>query len=96
VAAEILYTARLYDADEALRMRLVNHVVPDADLHGFTVDLAETMAANSPWALRTTKRLLFHALEESARGSVLEQFLHVNQGDPDYDPSPHLERFRKR
>ncbi|MBM9460829.1 enoyl-CoA hydratase/isomerase family protein [Nocardioides sp. zg-536] len=96
VAAEILFSGQLYDAEAALRMRLVNHVVPDAELSAFTTELAATIAANSPWAVRTTKRLLFNALEDTSRGAVLEQYLHVNDGDPDYDPSVHLARFRRR
>ncbi|APE34725.1 hypothetical protein BOX37_13060 [Nocardia mangyaensis] len=95
VAAEVLYSGSLYEAAEALQMRLVNHVVPDDEVYEFTAQLAKTLAANSPWALRTTKRLLFQGLEESSRASVLEQFIKVNQGDPTYDPSSHFTRFRK-
>ena len=94
VAAELLYTGSLYAAADALEMGLVNHVVPDDELREFTAQLAATMAANSAWALRTTKSLLFQGLEESARASVLRQFIKVNQGDPTYDPSNHYARFR--
>ena len=94
VAAEILYSGRLFDAGDALAMRLVNRVVSDEDLVTSTRHLAETIAANSPWAVRTTKGLMFQALQDSARASVLEQFLKVNQRDPGYDPSPHFARFR--
>ncbi|WP_408899772.1 enoyl-CoA hydratase/isomerase family protein (plasmid) [Nocardioides sp. R1-1] len=94
VAAEVLYTGSLYDASDALAMGLVNYVVPDDELTEFTTQLAETIAANSPWALRTTKGLLFRGLQEPARATVLDQFLKVNQGDPSYDPSSHYARFR--
>jgi enoyl-CoA hydratase/carnithine racemase len=95
VAAEVLYSGELYGAERALEMRLVNRVVSDEDLLEVTVQMAETMAANSAWALRTTKGLLFQALQESPEASVLRQFIKVNQGDPGYDPTPHLARFRK-
>jgi enoyl-CoA hydratase/carnithine racemase len=95
VAAEVLYSGALYGAADALAMRLVNHVVPDDELHEFTAQLAATMAANSSWALRTTKELLFQGLQESASANVLQQSIKVNEGDPTYDPSPHLARFRK-
>lgn len=94
VAAEILLTGQLYAADEALSMRLVNHVVPDEGLHEFTQRMAGAIAVNSPWALRATKALLFQALQESAHASVLRQFMKVNQRDLSYDPSPHVARFR--
>lgn len=96
VAAEVLYTGTLYGAAEALEMRLVNRVVPDGELQEFTTRLAATMAANSSWALRTTKELLFQGLQESASATVLQQFVKVNQGDPSYDASGHLSRFRRR
>jgi enoyl-CoA hydratase/carnithine racemase len=95
VAAEVLYSGRLFDADEARDMRLVNHVVPDDELREFTSALATTIAANSPWAVRTMKALMFQALQEPASASVLSQFLHVNKSDPSYDPSPHFEQFRR-
>ncbi|SEO57150.1 enoyl-CoA hydratase/isomerase family protein [Trujillonella endophytica] len=95
VAAEVLYSGSLYGAADALAMGLVNHVVPDDELHEFTTRMAVTMAANSPWALRTTKELLFQGLQESARANILQQSIKVNEGDPTYDPSPHLARFRK-
>lgn len=95
VAAEMLYSGALFGAAQALEMRLVNRVVEDDELLSATIQMAEAMAANSPWALRATKKLIFQGLQESARANVLEQFIQVNQGDPEYDPSPHIARFRK-
>ncbi|MFF2059912.1 enoyl-CoA hydratase/isomerase family protein [Rhodococcus qingshengii] len=95
VAAEILYAGSLYSAEQALSMRLVNHVVPDGELREFTVNLASAIAANSSWAVQTTKALMIQALQETARASVMRQFVKVNQGDPAYDPSPHLAPFQK-
>lgn len=94
VAAEILYSGGLFDAQEALSMRLVNRVVADDDLLASTTQLAETIAANSPWAVRATKSLMFQGLQDSARANVLQQFLKVNQRDRSYDATPHLARFR--
>lgn len=42
-AREMSVTGAFVGADEALRLGLVNHVVPHADLLGFTLDLAETV-----------------------------------------------------
>ncbi|WP_207841627.1 enoyl-CoA hydratase/isomerase family protein [Williamsia soli] len=95
IAAEILYAGSLYSAEQALSMRLVNHVVPDRELRDFTANLASTIAANSSWAVQTTKTLMIQALQENAHASVMRQFIKVNQGDPTYDPSPHLEPFQK-
>ena len=54
-ARELLYTGDLIDADEALRIGMVNKVVADADLEAETMQLARKMAAISPEGLQTTK-----------------------------------------
>jgi len=57
-AAEMLYTARRYDAEEALRVGLVNRVVPKRKLEPFVRGVAETIAANAPLSLRSARRVL--------------------------------------
>ena len=57
-AKEILFTGRLLDADEALRVGLVNRVVPPGDLAATVQGLAERIAANAPIAIAAAKDLL--------------------------------------
>ncbi|MEQ9642105.1 MAG: enoyl-CoA hydratase-related protein [Alphaproteobacteria bacterium] len=57
-AMEILLTNPTIDAAEALRLGLVNRVVPDAELHDAALTLARELAAGAPKALAATKRLL--------------------------------------
>jgi enoyl-CoA hydratase/carnithine racemase len=52
---ELVLTGRAFDADEARAMRLVNTVVPDADLDDATATLAGQLAAKPALVLRTTK-----------------------------------------
>ena len=53
---EIFYTARTdISAQDALRMGLVNQVVPKAELESFTRNYAQTMARNAPLTLRSAK-----------------------------------------
>ena len=53
---EIFFTARTdFSAQDALRMGLVNQVVPKAALESFTRDYAMTMARNAPLTLRSAK-----------------------------------------
>ena len=56
--AEMLYTARLFDATEALRIGLVNLVVPDANIETTVSDLAARIAENAPLTIRATKAIL--------------------------------------
>src|SRR6266403_1667264 len=56
VTKEIFFTARTdWSAQDALRMGLVNQVVPKADLESFTRDYALAMAKNAPLTLRSAK-----------------------------------------
>ncbi|MFN0090601.1 MAG: enoyl-CoA hydratase [Acidimicrobiales bacterium] len=54
-AKEIFYTAKLYSADEALRIGLVNAVTPKAELEAFVRRTAERIAANAPLTIRAVK-----------------------------------------
>lgn len=57
-AKEFLYTGRRMNADEALRIGMVNRVVPRAQLEAATLELANTIAAAPPFGLRLLKRSL--------------------------------------
>jgi enoyl-CoA hydratase/carnithine racemase len=53
---EIFFTARTdFTAQDALRMGLVNQVVPKAQLEAFTRDYAQTIACNAPLTIRSAK-----------------------------------------
>lgn len=56
--AEIFFTARQFNAQEALTMGLVNRVVPAAELERYVRDYAETIARNAPLTLAAIKRAL--------------------------------------
>ncbi len=62
-AAELLYTGRVVDADEAHALRLVSRVVAHDDLLPAALELAETIAANPPLAVQALKRGLRTALD---------------------------------
>ena len=57
-ARGLLLSGRLFDAEEAYRMGLVDEVVDPAELTSRVSALAELLAANSPESLAATKRLL--------------------------------------
>ncbi len=57
-AVELTLTGEMIDAAEALRIGLVTHVVPDADLIAKAHQIAGKIAANPPHAVRMSKRLL--------------------------------------
>jgi enoyl-CoA hydratase len=55
---EMLLTARQFDAADAVRTGLVNHVVPDAEIESYVHELAETVAGNAPLTIRAVKRIV--------------------------------------
>jgi enoyl-CoA hydratase/carnithine racemase len=57
-ATEMLLTARQFDAADAMRMGLVNHVVPDAEIESYVLELAETVGNNAPLTIRAVKRIV--------------------------------------
>jgi naphthoate synthase len=72
-AKEVWFLARLYEADEALEMGLVNAVVPVAELERETVAWCREMGHLSPLALRLLKAS-FNAEEDGLTG--LQQLSH--------------------
>jgi len=72
-AKEIWFLARLYEAEEAREMGLVNAVVPLAELERETVAWCREMAALSPLSLRLLKAS-FNAAEDGLSG--LQQLSH--------------------
>ena len=55
---DLLLTGRLFDAEEALRLGLVNEIVPADELAKRVEALVEVVLTNSPQALSATKRLI--------------------------------------
>ena len=72
-AKEFWLLCRQYDAGEALKMGLVNAVVPLADLERETVAMCREMLALSPFALRLVKAS-FNAHEDGYAG--IQQLAH--------------------
>jgi naphthoate synthase len=72
-AKELWLLCRQYDAEEAVRMGLVNAVVPVADLERETVAWCREMLALSPFALRLVKAG-FNAHEDGYAG--IQQLAH--------------------
>lgn len=63
-AAEILYTANRFTAADALRMGLVNRVVPDDKLERTVYDMAAAIAGNAPLTVRSLAVSLGEAVKD--------------------------------
>jgi enoyl-CoA hydratase len=58
LAAELLLTGRMVPAEEALRIGLIGHVVPDGEALAEAKKIAEQIAANGPLAVQAVLRSL--------------------------------------
>lgn len=65
-AKEIFFTARRFSAPEALRMGLVNQVLPKVELDTFVQRTAEEIAGNAPLTIRSAKLVLGELTKEPA------------------------------
>jgi enoyl-CoA hydratase len=63
-AREIFYTARQFDALEALQMGLINRVRPTSEIQQYVRDYAERIGANAPLTLRSVKISVNDAFKE--------------------------------
>ncbi len=64
---ELLMTGRQFDADEALRMGLINRVAPVAELDAVVEQYAAQIAANAPLSVKAAKLIVAEAVKESAQ-----------------------------
>jgi enoyl-CoA hydratase len=72
-AKELLFTGEdRIPADEALRIGLVNRVVPRDDLDAEALALAEEIAKNEPFVVQSTKRALNRAWDVSGFRAAME------------------------
>lgn len=63
---EIFYTARMFDAGEALTMGLVNRVVPVTELAEYVRDYAAMISANAPMTIAALKATVEEIVKDPA------------------------------
>ena len=61
-ALDLIWTGKIIDAQEALRIGYVNEVVPHGDLLTYTIGYAEQLAKGPKIAIKFAKRLVYNGL----------------------------------
>lgn len=78
-AKELLFTGEdRVPASEALRIGLVNRVVPREELDAATLALAEEIAKNEPWVVQATKRSVNRAWEVAGFRAAMEANVEID------------------
>ena len=96
-AADLIYTSRMVDAEEAYRIGLLDRLVDADALLDTALEVAEQMAAWPPLALRMSKRVLQHNIEcdlEDALRFELTSLTFGNKAVNDHKES--IAAFRER
>jgi len=73
IAKELLFTARVVEAEEAYRIGLLNHLVPRDQLRAKTMELAHTIAGNNRAAVMGIKTLLLKQMTQSLEEQWAEE-----------------------
>ena len=73
IAKQLIYTGKPIKADEALRIGLVNAVVPQAELMDKALELANQIAANAPLAVRAAKQCINAEYDMSVDDAIVNE-----------------------
>ena len=73
IAKELLFTARVVEAEEAHRIGLLNHLVPRDQLRAKTMELGRMIAGNNLGAVKGIKRLLLKQMAEDLEAQWQEE-----------------------
>jgi enoyl-CoA hydratase/carnithine racemase len=78
-AKEIFYTARQFDAQEAVAMGLVNRVVPSAELENSVKSITDMICANAPLTITAVKFTVGEILKDESKRNVARTIEMVEQ-----------------
>jgi enoyl-CoA hydratase len=62
-----MYTGMRIDSAEALRIGLVDRVLPDTELWNATMEIAQTISGNAPLAIQAAKITIAEVLKDESR-----------------------------
>ena len=69
-AKEIFYTARQFDAQEALAMGLINRAVPSAELENAVKTITDMICANAPLTIQAVKFTVNEIVKDESKRNV--------------------------
>jgi enoyl-CoA hydratase len=79
MAKELLFTGRVFDANEAKEIGLVNHVYALDTLEAAVIETAGKIAAANPKTLQLTKRCLDQGIDTTREGAMAIELLAIEE-----------------
>ena len=91
IAKELLFSARVVEAEEAYRIGLLNHLVPHDQLMDKALEIAGLIAANDPRMVQGVKRLMIRDVGQDWRSHYDNE---LTAQEDELAPTPVLEGFK--
>ncbi|MGR8948845.1 MAG: enoyl-CoA hydratase/isomerase family protein [Gammaproteobacteria bacterium] len=95
-AMRLLLTAEMVDANEALRIGLINEIVPRDQLLPSALKIAETIAHNSPTAVQAVKQHISKGYAEAGLAREAEEQAHGDRVRDSADFTEGVAAFREK
>lgn len=95
-AMKLLLTAEMIEAEEALRIGLINEIVPAAELLERALAIARTIAANSPVAVQAVKQHISAGVAAAALAREAEEQAHGDRVRASRDFAEGVGAFREK
>ena len=95
-AKELILSARRFDADEARQWGLVNEVFAAEQLLDATLQIASSIAANAPLAVRQAKQAIHHGLQMSLADGLAFEIEAYNRTVPTDDRYEGIKAFNEK
>ncbi len=83
-AKEILFTGRRMMSDEAMRLGLLNRVVPDGHLESEIAALCATLASNAPLSMRASKEVVGQVARNEPHQARVKEMVRACFDSADY------------
>ena len=96
IAKELLFTGRVVEAEEALRIGLLNKLVPSSELMKAAIEMGQAIAANDATTVQVIRDIMIRDIGMSWREMLLNETRTVSQSLRTPPPQEGFKDFLKR